>query len=287
MSAPDGSTQQERAGASSARVAIERHREGVTMATQTRPGYDIADLTDDEFEAGLQRERLRQVRVRKIIMNDLIEGEDYGAVPGIPKPFAWEGSADKLLARMRWTCQPVGEPALTIAEEYVMASVTVGIFDSMGRLLFSVPRSCSTMERRFQNQKTKKWKFGDPREATNEVVSMAFKRGKIAATLSAACAKYYFANASQLSEEEDTTPDPWSPEQKQEFYQAAIKAGVRTGKQCEAFIAETLGRGVVYVTDIEKLNAALVGYRAPGVAPVGKATFDDEPEETKPVAADA
>lgn len=276
MSAPDRYTQDERAGDASARKALEKHREGVTIALQNRPGFDIADLSDEEFDAGLAREKLRQSRIRRIIMNDLVAGEDYGTVPGISKPFAWEGSADKLLTRLRWTCQPMGDPALTITDDYVMASVTVGVYDSMGRLLFSVPRSCSTMERRFKNQKTKKWKFDDAREAVNEVVSMAFKRGKIACTLSAAAAKGYFANPEQL-QEDDATPDPWTSEQKQAFYLAAVAAGIKTKGALEAFLQATLGRDEVYGVDVEKLTAALATYKAPGVAPVKQATFDDEP----------
>lgn len=251
----DVHTLQERAGDRAAGRALERHRESVSQALAARPGFDIADLSDEEFEGALARERKRQERIRQIIKNDLIKGEDYGEVSGIPQPFAWEGAADKIALRFRWTCQPIGDPSITRGEDYLAATVTVGVFDSMGRLVHSVPRSCSTMERRFKNSKTKKWKFDDPAEALNEVVAMAFKRGKVAGVLSAAAAKRYFANPEQLNQDDE--PDPWTPEQKQVAYALAPKAGIKTPEDFAAFVQETLGREAVYAVDVPKLMEKL------------------------------
>lgn len=267
MSLPD---MQEQEGARRAGMAVARQREDANMnLLVTREAFDIAALSDEEFEAGLALERTRQDRIKQIIKNDLIEGIDFGAVPGVSKPFAWEGTADKILKRFRWTAQPVGEPSVQHVEGGMLVSVTAGIFDNMGRLIHSVPRSCSTFEKRFKlrsPQKGKLFKFDDPRECLNECLGMAFKRGKLAATLSAAGAKGYFTNPEQLDEPE--TAEPWTPEQKQEFYKAALKAGIKTAAAAQAFVAQTLGRGEVYTTDVEALTAALATYKAPGVPPI-------------------
>lgn len=261
-----------------ARATLDRHREGVSQALAMRPGFDLADLSEPEFEAMLERERVRQDRIRRIIKNDLVEGEDYGSVPGIPKPFAWEGSADKILIRMRWTCRPVEEPALTLTEEVIAATVTVGVFDSMDRLVHSVPRSCSTMERRFRNQKTKKWKFDDPREALNEVVAMAFKRGKVAATLSAAAAKHFFANPDQLGEGEDGGREPWTEEQWTKFKADCQTAGIKTRADYQALIKTVVPTGDVLAVHVPRLYEALEAWKAGRATPVrADMSFDDLP----------
>jgi len=222
-----------------------KEREARAMALAGREsGFAIETLSDEEFTDLLARDKRREMRVKEIILNRLEEGIDYGTVPGIPKAFPWEGAADQLLKLFRWTCQPIKDPTLHFDGEVLTASVTVGVVDLAGRLIHSVTRACSTRERRFQNQKSKKWKFDDPRETANECIAMAFKRAKIAATCSASGAKRYFVNPDQLVDDEEAAEAertrPLSEQERKALVEKAKAAGVQTRETWAALLKEAI-----------------------------------------------
>jgi len=241
-------------------LALDRHREAVTIG-KVEPGFDIATLSDEEFERTLKLEKKRQERVKAVILNDLEEGLDYGTVPGVPKPFAWEGSGDKIARRFRWTVRLMSEAQVVANADMVMATVEVGVFDTAGRTIHTVVRNCSSTEKRFKNKKTGKWKFDDAREVVNECISMAFKRGKVAAVLSAAGAKGYFAAPELLEPADDHVDEEkntWTPEERSMLFTMAHEAGITNSTAFGWFVDEVLHQNFVRTgVDVEKLVQAL------------------------------
>lgn len=185
---------------------LDRRREEVTRALTMRDGWDIALLDDTEFEHELQLNKVRIERVERIIKNDCLPGIDYGKVPGVDKPFAWEGAADKIARRLRWSALIAGAPAIQPVGEALSVTVTCVIRDNAGHDLLAMTRSCSTFEKRFR-KKSGGWKFVKPEEAINELVAMAFKRARVAGVLSAAGVKHLFANPDQLKEDEEVASE--------------------------------------------------------------------------------
>jgi hypothetical protein len=185
---------------------LEKRREEMTRALTMRDGWDIALLDDDEFERELALNKVRVERVERIIKNDCIENIDYGKVPGVDKPFAWEGAADKIARRLRWSALLDGPPSIQQVGEALTVTVTCVIRDSAGHDLLAMSRSCSTFEKRFR-KKSGGWKFVKPEEAINELVAMAFKRARVAGVLSAAGVKHLFANPDQLREDEEVAKE--------------------------------------------------------------------------------
>lgn len=185
---------------------LEKRREEMTRALTMRDGWDIALLDDDEFERELALNKIRVERVERIIKNDCLENIDYGKVPGVEKPFAWEGAADKIARRLRWSALLDGSPAIQTVGEALVVTVTCVIRDSAGHDLLAMSRSCSTFEKRFR-KKSGGWKFVKPEEAINELVAMAFKRARVAGVLSAAGVKHLFANPDQLKEDDEAAQE--------------------------------------------------------------------------------
>lgn len=255
MSGPvDVHTLEEREGNRRAGMALQQQRFDATQdLLANRRAYDIADLSDSEFDAMLKRERVRLDRVKQIIRNDLVPGKDYGVLPGTDKPTGFEGAADKIAMRFRWTPRRIGEPSILREPGRLMVTLTVGIFNNLGQLVASADRSCSTREKRFRRKGQDKWKYEDPDECLNECVAMAFKRGKNAAIFSACGIKGEWGE----EEVEEDTPETWTPEQKQVAYGLAPKAGIKAPEEFAAFVQETLGREAVYAVDVPKLMAAL------------------------------
>lgn len=244
-----------------------RQRELDRSLGGTGSAWAVETLSDEQFKLMLELDKKKQERVREIVLNRLQEGSweegaDFGTVPGISKPFCWESGADKIANLFRWSPRPVGDTAFTYDGEVLTASVRVTVFDLSGRELASATRACSTREKRFKNQKSGKWKFDDPRECVNETATMAQKRAKVAAVLSAAGAKKYFSNPDQLRDDadvvEEVEPTPWTDEEKDACYLAAAKAGIKTPDEFKVFVKEILGRAFVgTVGDVQVLLEAL------------------------------
>lgn len=276
----------ERQGAERAAMALERQRFDASQAlAENRRAFDIADLTEQQFQDLLKREQLRLTRLRQIIKNDLVAGKDYGILPGTDKPSGWEGAADKINMRMRWTPRPLGEPHIIRTGDRLMVTMTVGVFNNMDQLVGSATRSCSTKEKRFRRKGLDKWKFEDPDETLNECVAMTFKRGKLAATFSAAGIKGDFAE--EEVEDEGEVSEPWSDDERKGWAVTAMKAGIPK-EGLTAFVGQVLGGPrVPRKTDLPALSAAVAAYRKPGTkeAAAGEeagVTFDEAPAGEDP-----
>ena len=257
---PDVHTREELDGQERASMAIARRREeGNLEVLATREAFALERLSDDEFKHALELAKTKQRRVKQVVMNLLEEDVHYGKVPGIPKPFAWQGAGDEIRRIYRWAARPSGPAHVEQSQEYVSAIVTVGVFDNVGNLLLERSASCNTREKRFKNQKSGAWSYVDAREKLHECITMAEKRATLKCTLAAAGATTYFANPDGLDAED--TP-PWTPEEKSAFQKAAAKAGIKSGAQLQTFVITTLGaERPVLQSDIPRLYEGLANLK--------------------------
>ena len=289
MSGPvDVHTLEEREGNRRAGVALERHREEASQIIHaSRDAFALEHLTDDEFAEAMALAKKKQQRVKQVVMGLLEDGTHYGTAPGIPKPFAWQGAGDEIRRIYRWSARPTKPATISSSQEFVSATVTIGIFDSNGTLLLERSGVCNTKENRFKS-KSSGWTYVDAREKEHDCLSMAEKRATLKATLAAAGATTYFQNPNGLdvgeTDGEDDAP-AWSDEQKKAFTTAARAAGMKSGAEIAEFVAKILGERAVLERDIPTLTMALEAYKAGRVTPLKKG--DPFAEEKKPEPTDA
>lgn len=226
-------------------VAKDLARSGMDLAGRGPTGFAIETLSDEEFERLLELDRVRETRMNRLILNRLEEGKDYGKVPGVDKPFPWEGAADKVAKFLRLVPQLTSDPVVSGDGDCLTATVTVGIWDVSGRLVTTTSRACSTRERRFQKKTSGKWKYDDPRECANECIAMALKRAKVAGILSAAGVKQIFANPDQLVDDEEFAEKertrPLAADELKALTAEASAAGIKTKKEWAAVLDAVMG----------------------------------------------
>lgn len=265
-------------------LSMDREREARSLALmENKPGFDLALLSDEEFEAGLQRIKVRQVRLQRIIKEILIpevhyQTKDKNGNVIFEKPHLTIAGGSELRNQFRLVCRPIEPPAVTTFPGYVSVSVTVGCFDSAGHLLGARSGACNTLERRFR-KKGGGWIYDDPREAVHGCTTMAEKRGAKLITAEVTGAVAFFANEeamdASLGEDEEKVA-PWSDQDKRIVYARARKVGIETGEQFLNFARETLGRqdvSFIAATDVGPLLAAIEARKGgkPSAAPAAAA----------------
>lgn len=272
-------------------VAIDQQREEATRALiANKPGFDVAAISDEEFEQGLERIRIRQQRMKRILETILVENVHYGnpktrdGRPIFQRPILLQAGAEELRNLFRLRLRHVHNPAIVETPTYVSVTVTVAIEDGAGRL--SAPRSgnCNTMEKRFERRDGKGYTYTDAREMVHQCLAMAEKRAAAFATKEVTGANAFFSALEEDAmvrhlEEEAETDEPWTDEQRQTFYREAMKAGLKTREQVQGFVESVIGPGAVGQKDVDRLYQALEA-RKGAARPVqdGSLGLDDTPK---------
>jgi hypothetical protein len=266
---------------------MDTQREAATqLILANRAGFDLATLSDDEFEQGLAKIATRQKRMARILETVLVDGVHYGNPKTkdgrevFPKPILYQQGAEELRNLFRLRLRHVEDPRIIETAEYVSVTVTVAIEDSVGRL--SAPRSgnCNTMERRFERKDGKGYTYKDAREMVHQCLAMAEKRAAAFSTKEVTGASAFFATQDEdamlqhLAEAE--TDEPWTEEQRQKFYAEARAAGIKTKDQLAELVKEAIGEGEVGQKDVPKLYEALE--RRKGKKQTQQAELGQEPE---------
>lgn len=258
-------------------LAIQKHREEVTLALQNRPGFDIATISEEEFEQGLQRLELRQKRMQKIIATALIEDVHYGNPKdkngrgAFKKPMLYQAGAEELMSLWRLTPGMAQDPILDASEAFVSATVVIAIHDSMGRVLAVRSGTCNTLEKRFKRNDDKGFLYNDAREMLHNVIAMAEKRAISFAVRAATGATAFFAAEEEMDKalaepEEEEKRTPWTADERKLVQRAAVQMGMKTGPELKTFIVQTLGRPFVATgDDVATLLEALKRRPVPGV----------------------
>lgn len=247
---------------------MDTQREAATQVMlANRSGFDIANLSEEEFEQGLTKIQTRQKRMARILETVLVKDVHFGNPKTrdgrdvFPKPILYQQGAEELRNLFRLRLRHVDDPKIIETAEYVSVTVTVAIEDSAGRL--SAPRSgnCNTMEKRFERRDGKGYTYKDAREMVHQCLAMAEKRAGTFATKEVTGANAFFATQDEdamlqhLAEAE--TDEPITDEQRQKLYADCRAAGIKTKEQLAEFVKGTIGEGEIGQKDLAKLYDAL------------------------------
>lgn len=248
-------------------------REAATMALAARPGFDLAAVDEQEFERGLERLKVRQRRMLRILDTVLVPGAHYGnpnnawAKPRLLKP-----GAEELANLFRLSPRLIGEPVVIQGPEFVSVSVRIALFDSRGFYLAEKGGNCNALEKRFKKKSGAGFTWVDAREALHDCYSMAEKRAFVAVVLGATGADAFFANgevmekalAAEAEEAEDAAEAGTADERKQatreEVREVMFKArdrGIADREQWVAFVEKVLGRRFIAAGDLPAVRAAI------------------------------
>jgi hypothetical protein len=288
-STPDVHTLEERAGEARATLAIEQRREAAALDLVARKQFDVANLSDRDFELGLERIRIRQQRMQRILKTALVEGVHYGnpktrdGRPVFPKPILFQAGAEELRNLFRLQLVRVGPPEVVETPDYVSVTVTMAVQDGAGRVLAPRTGNCNTMEKRFERRDGKGWIYTDAREMVHQCYAMAEKRAGVFATREVTGATGFFAaeeemeKALEAREAEAAGRQPMRPEDRESFERAAVRAGVPK-EQLADFIDSAIGeRRDLLRSDIPTLREALRRFKAQRAEP-GKKAEAKKPE---------
>lgn len=243
-------------------------RESRALEAMKARGKDLADLSESEFEAGLQRLETVKARMMRILDVALVKDAHYGnpkdknGREAFKKPILYQAGAQELRRLMRLNVSRTKDDEIISTPEYCQAVVTLGIYDSGGRYICERKGACSSVEKRFKRFDGKGWIYDDAREVLHVVVAMAEKRAAGLLTLEASGATAFLANGEEMQDAlaEDEKPiSPWSDEEKKQCYAAAAKRGV--GRDAfAALVLKTLGRATVGSEDVPRVLAAIAAW---------------------------
>lgn len=254
----------------------EREERAMVALTPEGPGKDLADLTDAEFNAGLERLQTVQRRIRRLLETALVEGGHYGNPKdsrgrvAFKKPILYKAGAEELRRLLRYTLRRVEPDEVTIqapsADDtfgFVSVVVLLGIYDATGRLLAVRAAACNTKEPRFRKYDGSGWIYQDAREQLHNCIAMAEKRAGALLTCEASGATAFLANEEAMAEalDEDKAMAPWTDGERTLVRQAAGRKGI--GRRAfEELVHRTLGRDQIGTgPDVLSLLEAIEKYQ--------------------------
>lgn len=265
---------EERRGDERATMALQSQREAASHELVAKKQFDVANLSDEQFEQGLERIRVRQKRMQQILDTALIEGVHYGNPKTsqgrevFPKPILYQAGAEELRNLFRLQLVRVGEAVVIETKEYVSVTVTMAVMDGAGRILAPRTGNCNTLEKRFEKRGGGGWTYSDAREMVHQCYAMAEKRAGVFATREVTGATGFFAaedemeKALEAREAEAAGKQPLPARDRESFVGACKRAGIPEA-EIEGFIETTLGeKRDLMVADVEPLRAALKEFKA-------------------------
>ncbi len=259
----------EREGADRAGHALERQREEAGHALVDRKQFDVANMSEQEFQAGLARLKLRQQRMQQILETVLVEGVHYGNPNNaFPKPMLLQAGAEELRNLFRLQLVRVGEPQEIATKEFCSVTVTMATLDGAGRILAPRTANCNTLEKRFERKDKKGYTYTDAREMLHQCYAMAEKRAGTLSTREVTGATGFFAAEEDMEkalaerEAEEAGRQPLPEDDRQRFAQAAAKYGI-TEARLAGFLLEVLGEErELRVSDVPALRDAIAKLKA-------------------------
>lgn len=198
--------------------AVQVYEQGPSTASLNPFGGRSVSLADDgnrerilgEIAGGMQ---LLQEAMGRV----LIEGSDYGLIPGTQRPSLWQPGAEKIRAMFGFTAPTSITNAYEDWENRVFAyTAECEVWDQHGRLLTKASATCSTEEDRYREVHTERVKTRrdgstytlparDPADQREVVMMMAQKRAFVAAIRRTAAASGTFTQDEELVPEDRAT----------------------------------------------------------------------------------
>ena len=165
--------------------------------------YSIAEISP----ANVQSMMTRINDMRAIVQKNLVEGHDYGKIPGCAKPSLWKPGAEKILILFGLTSE---YEVMDKVQDYEN-----GFFAFTVRSFLSRNGQPVTQGVGHANTKEFKYRKGNPYDLANTVLKMAKKRAQVDAVLTVASLSDLFTQdledlqeAGQLDTPAKPTPPP-------------------------------------------------------------------------------
>lgn len=255
----------------------EQRYEATQMILANKPDFDLANLTEEEFELGLKRIKTRQIRMDRILKEVLADGVHFGNPlmnpdgpkdgPRVfPKPILLQPGAEELRNLFRLKLRHYHQAQVIETPAFCSVTVTLAVEDGAGRLLAPRTANCNTMEKRFEKRNGAGYIYKDAREMLHQCYTMAEKRAGILCTKEVTGANAFFAALDEDAMQqhlagEAELDEPWTEEQKKKFYTDAGTAGIKTRGELEQLVRRVCP-GAVGQKDLPRLYEALEQWKA-------------------------
>lgn len=259
-------------GKTAAQEIDEQRYDATQLILANKPSFDLANLTDAEFEQGIERTKKRALRFDRILKEVLKEGVHFGNPVDkhgrkvFPKPILLQAGGEELRNLFRLKLRHYHNAEVILTKEFVSVTVTLAVEDGAGRVLAPRTANCNTMEKRFQSRDGDGFTYKDAREMLHQCYAMAEKRAGIFCTKEVTGANAFFAaldedalnqHLADLAE----TDEPWTEDQKKRFYQDAKDAGIRKREELEELVGRVCP-GAVGQKDLPRLYEAMDKWKA-------------------------
>ncbi len=250
MSAP---MKVEAGGAPAPAAAVVRREQEAGHQLVNQPGFDVANLSDEEFQRGLDKVLLRQKRMQKLIGTLLRPDVHFGNPnDAFERDILLDPGASELRNFFRLTAKLIELPVRAESSVYCSVSVTVGLFDSLGRLVGTAIGNCNTMEKRFMKRNGQGATYTDAREKVNDCEQMAFKRAANKITAKVTGADAFFSSEEELDRAMEELP-LWTEEEKKKIYGAARRKGITDKDSFAKVVKRILGKDIVCAGEEAKM----------------------------------
>jgi hypothetical protein len=285
----------------SARVATDMQRFDQGRAIVERQHDDIAHLTDDQFEDGLRRIKVRFERMERILATALQIDKHYGVPvgrdgrPAFKKPFLYMSGAEELRNCFGLKCRDFKPAEIIQTKEWTSVTTFTILEDRAGRMVAPRGGNCNTLEGRFRAQGGG-WTYADAREKLHDCIAMSEKRSAKLSTSEATGATGFFVSEAELAKgiaaglelqglDTDDKPEdllkPWTQEQREMVLLAAETAGIKTRGDLRKMLTLVCGRDENPITplraEVPKIMAHLTQLGPNGAVPPPAIKSSPEP----------
>ena len=158
--------------------------------------YSVAEIEPSHVQAMMTRIN----DMRSIVQKNLVEGHDYGKIPGCPKPSLWKPGAEKILILFGLTSE---YEVMDKVQDYEN-----GFFAFTVRAFLSRNGQPVTQGVGHANTKERKYIKGNPYDLANTILKMAKKRAQVDAVLTVASLSDIFTQDLEDLQDIDKEPQP-------------------------------------------------------------------------------
>jgi len=142
----------------------------------------------------------RIAEMRAVVQKNLVEGHDYGKIPGCPKPSLWKPGAEKILILFGLASEYEIIDKVQDYEKGFFAFTVRCFLSRNGMPVTQGVGHCNTKERKYQKS--------NPYDLANTVLKMAKKRAQVDATLTVASLSDIFTQDLEDLQDIDKEPQP-------------------------------------------------------------------------------
>ena len=170
--------------------------------------YSLTEIKPSHVQSMMTR----IAEMRAVVQKNLVEGHDYGKIPGCPKPSLFKPGAEKILILFGLTSEYEIIDKVQDYEKGFFAFTVRCFLSRNGMPVTQGVGHCNTKERKYQKS--------NPYDLANTVLKMAKKRAQVDATLTVASLSDIFTQ--DVEDMDLEPPKPKTPTLREQF--DALKA---------------------------------------------------------------